>query len=466
MIQKIYQPLGILAILFMVTFFGCEKFLDVNDNPTKINDAPVNVLLPNVIERMANMHYSLGSMSGRITHQLDHEVLGYYDDVRLTSLWTRVYLNVLVNVDEIIAKSEEDGSAHYVGIAKTLKALTLGLLTDTFENAPFSEAVQGSLNITPGYDSQQEIYDGVFSLLNEALSALETEESFHIPGNDDLAYGGDINKWIKLVHTLKARYMLHLSNKASIDWTKVMEEASLGLSENDDNFQITYTAANPNPWFTNVAVANETGNLSVAPADYFVNQMNNDDGTVNDPRISKMISLDAADTTGMYIGLNSWDVDAPSYNCFISRNTFYGIEEAPMLMVSAAESKLIAAEAALHTGGDADSFVKDAVALNMAMLGVAADDATTYLDALPTAAISTIMKEKMVVLFLNGEFWTDMRRHHFDPAVFVGFVEPDYQGRSKPAQRSRYPQSELTRNEANYSAHIKEITDGMWRDMN
>lgn len=465
MIQKIYKPFSILAMLFVVTFLGCEKFLDVNDNPTKINDAPVSVLLSNVIERLANMHYSLGSMSGRITHQLDHEVLGYYDDVRLTSVWTRSYLNVLVNVEEIIAKADEDGSIYYVGIAKTLKALTLGILTDTFEDAPFSEAVQGSLNITPGYDSQQQIYDGVFSLLNEALSALEAEESFRTPGNDDLAYNGDIEKWIKLVHTLKARYMLHLSNKASINWEKVMEEASLGLSGNDDNFQITYSAAKPNPWFTNVAVANETGNLSVAPAAYLIEQMTNADRTLSDPRLPFMIQT-KDDTTGIYIGLNSWDDDALSYNTFISRTTFYGNEEAPMLMVSAAESQLIAAEAALHTGGDADSFMKSAVALNMAMLGVASADATAYSDALAPASISTIMREKMVALFLNGEFWTDMRRHHFDSAVFVGFVEPNYQGRSMPAQRSRYPSSELTRNEANYSAHIKEITEVMWRDMN
>jgi len=72
------------------------------------------------------------------------------------------------------------------------------------------------------------------------------------------------------------------------------------------------------------------------------------------------------------------------------------------------------------------------------------------------------MMQKYIALFLHQEAWTDMRRYHFDPNVFRGFTEPDFNGRNQPGQRARYPVSEETRNTANVEANRKDFTTPMW----
>jgi len=47
---------SLLAVV-MLMFSGCSDFLDVNDNPTKVKDASVTVMLPTVIEGTARSHY-------------------------------------------------------------------------------------------------------------------------------------------------------------------------------------------------------------------------------------------------------------------------------------------------------------------------------------------------------------------------------------------------------------------------
>jgi len=63
--------LAILAIGFLL-FSSCNDFLDVNDNPTKVREASLKVLLPNVIEKTAFAQYQAMLTADRVTHQLDH----------------------------------------------------------------------------------------------------------------------------------------------------------------------------------------------------------------------------------------------------------------------------------------------------------------------------------------------------------------------------------------------------------
>ncbi len=164
-----------------------------------------------------------------------------------------------------------------------------------------------------------------------------------------------------------------------------------------------------------------------------------------------------------YVGVVSWDVDAPESNALISTKIIQ--EETPTVMMSFSELKFIAAEAALNTDmGRAQSEYEDGIAAHFEQVG--ADGVADYLanPAVATADLEHIMKEKFIALFLNAEVWVDMRRHHYDPAVYKNFVEPDYLGRDKPGQRALYPDTELQRNTAVYDANKKDFTAPMWRD--
>jgi len=90
-------------------------------------------------------------------------------------------------------------------------AYLLGITTDHWGDIPYSDAFKGyESDFTPEYDTQEEIYTTIFTLLSEAVTDLNATESLFSPDTEDLIYGGDLDKWIKASYALKARFSLHM----------------------------------------------------------------------------------------------------------------------------------------------------------------------------------------------------------------------------------------------------------------
>ena len=460
--------LAILAIGFLL-FSSCNDFLDVNDNPTKVKEASLKVLLPNVIEKTAFAQYQAMLTADRVTHQLDH-VSGYYGSkFSMTGNWITSYLSALNNLNLIVEQSEnkDEYSPHYKGIARILQAIHIGMITDFWENAPYSEALKGSENTSPKYDSQEDLYKTIMSYLDESIPLLEAKESYFSPGKDDMVYNGDLSKWIKLAHSLKARYLLHLSNKSNVNWAEIASEAQKGLSSNADNFQLFYNDVVLNPIHDRIALSNQTGNLTVTFGKMFIDMMNGTSYGYVDPRLSIIADKDTFDT---YVGLATYDPKLPNHTCEISTKTWYAKASSPIIMMSFSELKFIEAEALLKSGGDAYSAYEEGIKANMDMLGVSKNDKNNYIANLNGAVdLEHIMKEKYIALIFNFETWNDMRRLDFNPEIFKGFVkvteiDGESINRNGPAQRALYPDSEFSRNASNANSNFKAIDEKMWKD--
>lgn len=460
--NKYKYNLGILLLLFLMS--SCSDFLDVNTDPTRVSedDVTLTALLPTVIERTASAHYSTAVSATRVTHQLDHIQSGYYGEFSMSGAWSNIYLRVLQNADIVIKKADAEGSPHYSGIAQVLKAVNLGLLTDSWENVPYAEALDGSGSPTPSYDTQQEIYNSIQTILDGAISNLAATDNFRSVGSDDMIYGGDVEKWTKLAHSLKARYMLHLSNKSD-NKDAILAELALGMTSNDDNFALVYDGLITNPWYFTVAKKLTEAIFTYNFGSHLVNSMNGEFYTVFDPRLPIIAD---ADTFDVYIGLESYNVDAPGYTVLPTSNTYYFASDAPLSMMNYSEVKFIEAEVLMAKGGDATAAYTAGIGAHMDELGVDSALKDAYLaDAnVTTVDLAHIMKEKYIALMLNSESWNDMRRHNFSSSVFTGFVEPDFEGRNQPGQRALYPDSEQSRNKANFESNTKEFTEKMWKD--
>ncbi|MEE9439078.1 MAG: SusD/RagB family nutrient-binding outer membrane lipoprotein [Saprospiraceae bacterium] len=445
---------------------GCSDFLDVNDNPTKVSDVSITSLLPTVIEATSKASHQSMLSANRVSHHLDG-VGSYYGEFTNGAAWVTIYLKALNNIRIIKEKSAE--SPHYKGIANVLEAMHVGLVADTWEDAPYSEALQGSNNVSPAYDSQEELYNSIFKLLDQAIALLESGTSFLTPGNDDLAYGGDMEKWVKLAHSLKARYLLHLSTKSN-NWAEIAAEAALGISENDDNFQIFYNSTtNFNP-IHDIALSNQTGNLSVTFGKMFIDMLNGESYGVDDPRLTTITTL-FPDST-VYRGQANYDVELLDYSCDIGLTNWYSSISAPVVMMSNAETRFIQAEAEMNMGGNALASYEAGIKAHMNMVGVVEEDITTYMTdpAVATVSLENIMKEKYISLIFNPESWNDLKRHKFDESLFRGFVNVNSSNfdeieRNGPGQRALYPSTELSRNEAQVNAHLKEFDAPMWKDL-
>lgn len=116
--------------------------------------------------------------------------------------------------------------------------------TDTYGAMPFkiyASAQIPELNNVK-YETQKEVYDGMFRMLEQAVDSIKPEDGNQwYADKDDICYFGDVNKWLRFANTLRLRMALRISN---VDPERAKEEAENALSSqygllagNDDNMQ-------------------------------------------------------------------------------------------------------------------------------------------------------------------------------------------------------------------------------------
>ncbi len=482
-ISRKYIKIGLMALLPLA---GCDSFLDVNDDPNRANTVSSDALLSPIQVSTADAHYQLGQYTSLFSQQLaaytsGPQIADRHIDVRVNTAWNTIYLHNLNNLHLLVQQAANEGSSYYVGISKVLQALNLGLLTDTWGDVPFSNAFQGPAELTPQYDTQEQLYTTIQTLLDEAIVELQKPNSTLKPAADDLIYGGSTAKWIKAANALKARYTIHLVEKQGTS----AANAALGyvakaFSSNADDMQVIFNDRNLNPWNRNIAIGTTTGNFIVAPSQTLINLLN---GTaipgLVDPRLPLL--ADRGTSVAPYAGYRNGAGTGGNTN--ITANTFYAKPASPLLMVTYSEMKFIEAEARfIANGGTASSTGSTEEAYqaylagirsHMDKLGVAATDREAYLSN-PRVAVgaanltlSLIMKEKLIALYLNPEAWVDVRRYDYSPDIYPGMALPAEHNPALNGQfirRVLYPESEAARNADEVAKATKGLAERMWWD--
>lgn len=159
--------------------------------------------------------------------------------------WNALYStlrNLKIVIDKCSEGGEEEGNFHNLGIAQILTAYNLAILSDLMGDVPWSEALQPGIIFTPILDSQEDIYNDIFSLLDEGIANLSKETSFPLLGAQDFIYGGNaasISKWIKFGNGLKARYTMRLSAKTP-NYDDVITFASSSFANSSEEAKFKY----------------------------------------------------------------------------------------------------------------------------------------------------------------------------------------------------------------------------------
>ncbi|MFN4144764.1 MAG: SusD/RagB family nutrient-binding outer membrane lipoprotein [Runella sp.] len=479
-------PLGAWGLILLL--MGCENYLggDINIDPSRTTENNISLqgLMSTVIFYTSDSHFGAAWVANRYTQQIGDVVADGIDVQReqsVPAVWTNVYLNIIPNLNVMLRKAQEQNQPFYTGTAKILMAMNLALATSLWENIPYSQADKGTEGIfRPSFDTQEQIFRSVQTLLDEGIAALQPISTQTTARPDDLAYNGNVARWIRLAWTLKARYLMQLSRKGATNAANAALTAlANGFQSNADDFQLIYTSRNFNPWHSNVALANNTGNFTITHSAYLINMMNGSGGGILDPRLPLIASRPATATT--WVGVTAGRGTGSGSNVNFSTTTWQSTQTAPIQMCTFAEAKFLEAEARfIANGGNTTSrgtttaayaAWQEAIRANMTKLGVSATDANAYLNN-PTINIgaanltlANIMMEKYKTLFLHPEVWNDMRRYDYNTNVYRGLTlpenhSPDLQGRW--IQRMSYPSSENSRNTDNVRANFKAISVPMW----
>lgn len=249
----------ILFCLMVISSQSCtlENNSIVEDRITNVTAAE---LMPGAMSQVAyNQSNLCGRVAGGIMQYFTEgdftlqTITPYrFSDSSFDNAWnTGYYQGSLANLNEIKKLAQEESNANIEAIANILLAHEFGILTNVFGDIPMSEALQGNDNLTPAYDTQEDVYKNIIALLEEATTQLENGTTESSLTEFDLIYQGNLDGWRKLAFGLKARYMLNLSKKDPSLYSEILglvQTSSFTSSEEQANF--TYSLNLPNPLFS------------------------------------------------------------------------------------------------------------------------------------------------------------------------------------------------------------------------
>ena len=377
------------------------------------------------------------------------------------------YTGPLMNLETVLTSTLDANEGPVVNqqaVAKILKAYFFWFLTDRYGDIPYSEALKGKDNFTPKYDKQQDIYNSLFALLDEANAAIVT-------GNikNDIVYNGDMTKWKKLGNTIHLLMALRLSKvdaaKGTAEFNKALNNGIMGA--NSDNLAYPHLAeqVNENYWYNSFT---RLGRNWFAVSKPIVDYMK----PLDDPRLPVYANKNAA---GNYVGL---DYGLPGSTTVVINNySLLGsglrLQNSPVYLVTYAEALFAKAEGTKRgwiAGGDAAAKIAYDLAIeqsirqwnNNDISGLPLFKSHPEVQYDPAKAIEQIATQRWVHLFLNGyEAWAEWRRTGYPMLV----AAPGANGNRIP-RREAYPLQEQSNNTANYKAAVASFPYGGADDLN
>ncbi len=367
----------------------------------------------------------------------------------------------LIDIRKIEATAATDGDSIFLGIAQIYEALVIGTAADVWGDIPYTQALQGP---PPALDNQFAVYDSVQALLNRAIVNLGGAGPG--PLDRDLIFAGKPAPWIKVAHSMKARYFLHTVEAAAAGlltgrtaaqvYADVLTQASLGISDptGAGDFAAFHGQATSerNVWFQ---FQQSTFGIDLVAGKFLVDILKNR----NDPRLPQYFATDATDPwkpnhrypKGSIIldtlaghaevvtavtGDTTSGAAQPTWPATVGATTVddnvtwtnfglpYGGEDVNTAQivstisavggtrisatfrqpfVSYAENELMLAEAYNKTS-------QDALAITHLNNERATVPLSNVVGATGAALLDSIMTEKYVALFQNIEVWNDYRR--------------------------------------------------------
>ncbi|MEN9348873.1 MAG: hypothetical protein RLZZ77_2384 [Bacteroidota bacterium] len=342
-----------------------------------------------------------------------------------------------------------------IAVATTLKCWAMQMITDTWGDVPYSEALGGVANTQPKYDSQREIYLGLMSDINQAISLINESES---GPQGDIIYSGDMSAWRRFANSLKMRIAMRMADREpAMAATAIQEAVTDGVMQsNADNALFHYLGAEPNfsLYYFNYAM---DGRNDYAASNVMVDVL----AALNDPRMSEYYA--PAASSGEFVGeiYGQTDADAASTpdEDVSQRSEKVLSADLPGIYMDYAETCFILAEAVKRgmIGGDAAEYYNNGISASFEYWG--AGDASSYISQ-PTVDYATleangdsykqiIGKQKWIALYMQGlQGWAEYRRLDFGILQLPAGGSLD--GAGIPF-RMRYPIDEQTLNGGSYS---------------
>jgi hypothetical protein len=240
---------GTMIVVTLLVLQSCTKFDDfgrTNQNPNATTEPITSALLTNAISGLGNTVWGNGiTVAGGLYAQ-------YFSETQYTeaSRYSKPVFNMdgfyagamydlqnIINYNsnsETAGKAAENGSnANQIAIARILKTYFYWIITDSYGDIPYFEALKGEGNLS--YDKQSDIYPAMIKELKEAVDQFDAGATV----KGDILYGGDNAKWKKFANSMRLLMALRMSKVnatlAQTEFNAALSHAAGVIQVNSDN---------------------------------------------------------------------------------------------------------------------------------------------------------------------------------------------------------------------------------------
>jgi hypothetical protein len=501
---------AILLALFLIPLNGCdtESLHELNENPTVAEEIDPGYILAYTQlqtsgERFENWRTQLIYQSTMIqqlatlaTYWSGDKYL--YNDQYSGALWERAFTNYIKDLANLVEITDPtvEGQEEYVNyhaIARIWKVVAFQRITDIYGDVPYFGAGKGfsERDFFPAYDPQEQIYKDMLNELEVAAGLLNASASS--PGNQDLIYGGDIEKWRKYAYSMMLRLGMRLSEVEPATAQEWVQKAFAGgvMQGVDDSSYLQHTdgpeGINRNGigevfnWNGQSFTNDDASRLSKTLVDWM--------SAHNDPRLERLSwVVNGGEPLGRPNGYDATTILQfdPNYNDegrpddYSRVNPVFVLLDSPMLFQPYAEVEFYLAEAAARGWISSDPAAHYEAGVRGAMELYAIFDASVEI---PSSEIDAYLAENPY----DAANWDAQLGEHVWAASFLNFYEAyanwrrtgypeltpvDYPGNESNGtipRRLRYPSSEASGNPEAYNEAINrqgpdQFTTRMWWD--
>jgi hypothetical protein len=269
--MKKYFILTTVFLLVTLGFSGCKKgYLDINTNPNTATSSTPQLVLPALLNNMSSSFITYFNFGSRIVgYQANGGGFSFvgtptitynFDSGTNTGLFTNAFSDLRSIQYLINTTSGVPQYALYNGVARILKSYNYQLLVDEYGDVPYTNALLGSDNVTPTYDSQTAVYQSLVTEIDAAIALLKANATSTTVtrltiNNADLMFGGNVTRWIQFANNIKLRILTRAQTGplASFVSTAFTTFSSEGFLLDDVLIQPGYvsTSARQNPLWEN-----------------------------------------------------------------------------------------------------------------------------------------------------------------------------------------------------------------------
>ena len=231
----------IITMACALFFASCsdEYMENMNTDPSKAATIDPNAQLTtaqlqtygdlSMMEIYRNYHYAFTQQLMGCWNTTNYGGRHTLDNNEMSRIWTSFYTQSLKNIIDAQYRTAEDAEKVNINsVLRIYRVYLMSIITDTYGDAPFSEAGLGFLEgkFNPKYDKQEDIYNAFFLELEDAINKIDPTKD-KVTG--DLIYAGDVTKWQQLANSLRLRFAMRISN---VNPTKAQTEFENALAAN------------------------------------------------------------------------------------------------------------------------------------------------------------------------------------------------------------------------------------------